>query len=320
MNNQKVRWGIIGCGAVTEVKSGPAFQKVENSELVAVMRRSGELAKDYAERHGVAKWYDDADALISDPEIDAIYIATPPNSHKEYTIKAARAGKPVYVEKPMALNWEECQEMIAVCKQAKVPLYVAYYRRALEPFLKIKELLNQRLIGDIRFVTIKHYQKESENQKDSWRTNPEIAGGGLLFDMGSHTLDILDYLLGPIKEAKGFASNQGGNYAAEDMVTGTFLFESGVHGVGNWCFSANENVEINEIVGNKGKIVFSTLNMGLIELITEEGTEEWNFKLPKHIQQPLIEDIVNDILGNRVSPSTGESGARTNRIMDILVN
>ena len=166
MRYDKVRWGIIGCGDVTEVKSGPAFQKVEKSELVAVMRRTGELAKDYAKRHNVAKWYDDADDLINDPDVDAIYIATPPGSHKEYTLKAAKAGKPIYVEKPMAINFAECNEMISTCRKAGVPLYVAYYRRAMPRFVKIKELLENKAIGDIRLVTTTQYQKASEDVKD----------------------------------------------------------------------------------------------------------------------------------------------------------
>ena len=166
MKFEKVRWGIIGCGDVTEVKSGPAFQKINNSELVAVMRRTGELAKDYAKRHHVPKWYDNADELINDPDVDAVYIATPPGSHKEYTIKVAKAGKPVYVEKPMALNFAECQEMIAACEEAGVPLYVAYYRRAQPRFLKIKELLENRAIGDVRFVSTTQYQKASEDVMD----------------------------------------------------------------------------------------------------------------------------------------------------------
>lgn len=127
---ERVRWGIIGCGDVTEVKSGPAFQKAERSELVAVMRRNGALAADYAKRHGVPKWYDDAEQLIHDPDVDAVYIATPPHAHKDYTLKVAAAGKPVYVEKPMALNAQECREMVEACRSAGVPLFVAYYRRA----------------------------------------------------------------------------------------------------------------------------------------------------------------------------------------------
>ena len=325
MKFEKVRWGIIGCGDVTEVKSGPAFQKVKNSELVAVMRRTSELAKDYAERHHVPKWYDDADALINDPDVDAVYIATPPGSHKEYTIKVAKAGKPVYVEKPMALNFNECNEMIAACKAASVPLYVAYYRRALPRFVKIKELLENKAIGDVRFVSTTQYQKASEDVKDSqnlpWRVQPELSGGGLFFDLGSHTLDLLDYLLGPIKEVQGFVSNQADYYHAEDIVTGIYRFESGIHGVGNWCFSAFEDVDVNEIVGSKGKITFSTFGNEPITLSTASGTEQWSFEAPQHVHQPLVETIVAELTGNSSHcPSTGVTGARTNWVMGEIDN
>ena len=139
---KSVRWGIIGCGDVTEVKSGPGFQKARNSELVAVMRRNAKLAEDYAIRHGVSRWYDNADALIHDPGVDAVYIATPPDSHKDYALAVARAGKPAYVEKPMALNYSECLAMIQAFEQAGVPLFTAFYRRALPRFLKIKSMLD----------------------------------------------------------------------------------------------------------------------------------------------------------------------------------
>ena len=324
MKHVNVRWGIIGCGDVTEKKSGPAFQKVRNSELVAVMRRTGELARDYAKRHQVPKWYDDADALIHDPEVDAVYIATPPSSHKEYTLKAAAAGKPVYVEKPMARNFEECSEMVAACKEAGVPLYVAYYRRAQERFLKIKELLDQNAIGDVRFVSSTQYQKAGIDVKESehlpWRVQPDIAGGGLFFDLASHTLDILDFLLGPIQQAKGFASNQAGYYEAEDIVTGTYQFQSGVQGIGKWCFTAFEDVDVNEIVGSKGKISFSTFGDDPVTLTTNEGTEQWSFERPLHVHQPLVETIVKELTEGGVwCPSTGDSGSRTNWVMDAIV-
>ncbi|MFE8697714.1 Gfo/Idh/MocA family protein [Cytobacillus sp. FJAT-53684] len=320
----KVRWGMIGCGDVTEVKSGPAFQRVPKSELVAVMRRTGNLAEDYAKRHGVRKWYDDADALINDPEVDAVYIATPPSSHKVYTIKAAKAGKPVYVEKPMALNFAECNEMIAACKVAKVPLYVAYYRRAQPKFLKIKELLENNVIGDVRFVSTTQYQKAAEDvlnkQNPPWRTQPELSGGGLFFDLGCHTLDILGFLLGSIKDVQGFASNQAGYYHAEDIVTGTYQFESGVHGVGSWCFSAYEDVDTNEIIGSKGKITFSTFGHNPVMLTTSCKTEQWEFPAIQHVHQPLVERIVADLTtGSDQTPSTGVTGARTNWAMDELV-
>jgi predicted dehydrogenase len=324
MRIDKVRWGIIGCGDVTEVKSGPAFQKIENSELVAVMRRTGELAKDYAERHHVPKWYDDADALIQDPDINAVYIATPPGSHKEYTLKAAQAGKAVYVEKPMARTVEECQEMIEACEKAGVPLFVAYYRRAQERFLKVKELLDTNAIGEVRFVSCTQYQPVSDDVMDPiklpWRVKPELAGAGLFYDLASHTLDIMDFLLGPIQSVNGFASNQAGYYQAEDIVSGTYQFESGIHGIGNWCFSAFEHVDINEIVGSKGKITFSTFGNEPIVLKTASGTEQWSFKRPDHVHQPLVETIVAELTGkSENSPSNGISGARTNWVMSEMV-
>ena len=178
----EIRWGIVGCGDVCEVKSGPGLYKAENSALTAVMRRDGALAADFARRHGVARWYDDGDRLINDPEVDAVYVATPPDTHMEYTCKAAAAGKPVYVEKPMARTYEECQTMIGACEAAGVPLWVGYYRRGLPKFLKVQELLEQGAIGDVRSVLIRYYQppKPSDAFPDqrSWRVNPEIAGAG----------------------------------------------------------------------------------------------------------------------------------------------
>ena len=204
-----IRWGIIGCGDVTEVKSGPGFQQASHSRLVAVMRRNGDLARDYAQRHGVPRWYDAADDLIDDPDVDAVYVATPPAFHKEYTLLSAQAGKPVYVEKPMALNFQECKQMIQYCQAAGVPLFVAYYRRALARFLNIKQLLDSGAIGEPRFVNIMLYQPVAKNeltpQTLPWRVIPELAGGGRFVDLASHMLDSLDHLLGPIRDVQGFA-------------------------------------------------------------------------------------------------------------------
>jgi predicted dehydrogenase len=318
-----IRWGIIGCGDVTEVKSGPGFQKARHSQLVAVMRRTGALAEDYARRHGVPRWYDKAEDLINDPEVDAVYIATPPASHKEYTQLSAQAGKPVYVEKPMALNSEECQAMLRSCHAAGTPLFVAYYRRALARFVKIKQLIDTQAIGEVRFVTVTLFQPLirglGEAKQLPWRVNPEVAGGGQFVDVGSHMLDLLDYLLGPIRTVAGFASNQARRYPAEDMVTGTFLFESGVHGVGTWCFTAFERGDLTEIVGTKGKIAYSTFDAQPVTLTTASGSEEFAFEDPPHIQQPLIQTVIDALNGVGMCPSTGESAARTTWVMDQIL-
>lgn len=318
-----IRWGIIGCGDVTEVKSGPGFQKADHSQLVAVMRRNGHLAKDYAERHGVPRWYDDASALIHDPEVDAVYIATPPSSHKQYAITTAEAGKPVYVEKPMALNFGECQEMIQACRRAAVPLLVSYYRRALPRFLKIKELIESGAIGEVRFVSVTLYEPPAPEDLSAeslpWRVIPEIAGGGRFVDLASHTLDFLDYALGPVAEVHGLTSNQAGKYKAEDIVTGTFRFQSGAHGTGVWCFNAYDKSDLTEIVGSKGRITFSTFDATPVKLITVKETIEYAFDYPQHIAQPLIQTVVNELIGAGRCPSTGESAARTSWVMDQML-
>lgn len=318
-----IRWGIIGCGDVTEVKSGPGFQKADNSSLVAVMRRNGVLARDYAQRHGVPRWYDDAEALIHDPDVDAIYIATPPSSHREYTLLSAQAGKPVYVEKPMALNFAECQAMIQACRAADVPLFVAYYRRALPRFLKIKQLVETQAIGAVRSVSIGLYRpsnRAAANSEDiPWRVRPEIAGGGYFVDLASHMLDFLDYLFGPIRLVHGFASNQAGQYAAEDIVTGTFVFDSGVHGVGTWCFGGFQPVDRIEIVGSEGTLAFATFDASPVVLTTSAGVTEFPIDYPAHIQQPLIQQVVDAINGSGTCASTGETAARTTRVMEQML-
>lgn len=324
---KEVRWGIIGAGDVCEVKSGPAFNKVSGSKLIAVMRRDQAKAADFAKRHSVPRWYSDADALINDPEVNAIYIATPPGSHAEYTIKAARAGKPVYVEKPMARTYAECREMIEACKKGGVGLFVAYYRRMLPNFLKIKALLAEGVIGEVRYVQVKLNKTLNPDivwasgLPGNWRVEPEIAGGGYFYDLACHQLDLLDYLFGPVVKASGFAKNQAGKYVAEDIVTGSFLFQSGVVGQGTWCFStsAYSDDEVTTIVGSKGQISFPFFGDHSVTVEAEDRPKErLTFNIPRHIQQPLIQTVVEELLGRGKCPSTGISAARTNRVMEHL--
>ena len=322
----QINWGIIGCGDVTEVKSGPAFNKVPHSRLVAVMRRDAEKAADYAKRHNVPTWYDDADALINDPNVNAIYVATPPDSHTDYAIRAMRAGKPVYVEKPMARNTAECDAMNQVSRETGMPLFVAFYRRALPYFLKIKELVDQKVIGDVRYVHIQLNWEPADREmgrgpEPNWRVSPAISGGGLLHDLASHQFDFLEYVFGPIKTATGISRNQARLYEADDIVAAQFEFESGVLGTGNWCFTVNkeQRIEQTEFIGSRGKLSFSFFEKFFIKVETEAGTEDVTVPFPEHVQQPLIDLIVRDLRGEGKSPSTGETGARSNQILDWIM-
>lgn len=320
-----MRWGVLGVGDVCEVKSAPAMNIVDDSRLVAVMRRDARRAEDYARRHRVPKWYADAKALINDPEVNAIYIATPPNAHRDLTLQAAAAGKPVYVEKPMARTHRECEDMMEACTDAGVPLYVAYYRRTLPQFVRIKELLKAGAIGDVRYVRIEMNRQlvpeTARKQEYNWRVDPEIAGGGYFYDLASHQLDYLDFALGPIKSASGRVANQANGYAAEDIVSATFEFESGVIGTGIWCFAtgAVSTKDQTTIVGSEGQIQFKTFGASNFLLRTDrDGEQTFEFDLPVHIQQFLIQAIVDDLLGRGSSPSTGETAARTNWVMEEI--
>ena len=318
----RICWGIIGCGNVTEKKSGPGFYKANNSDLVAVMRRNGKLARDYARRHNVPKWYDNADQLINDPDVDAVYIATPPSSHMDYTIKVAEAGKPVYVEKPMARSFTECQRMIDVCEKAAVPLFVAYYRRALPRFLKIKAIIERGDIGDIRAINVRFYQKPSKadlSGEHHWRIDPEIAGCGYFCDLGSHMIDLMQFLIGDITVVKGFAGNQAGLYEVEDIISANFKFNTDILGSGTWCFTANENLDQTEIVGSKGKIRYATFGDLPFIVHTKHRRKEYKIHHPEHIQQPLIQTIVDELTGIGKCPSTGKSAATTNWIIDSII-
>jgi len=321
-----VKWGIIGVGDVCEVKSAPAMNLIAHSKIEAVMRRDAKKAGDYAKRHGISKWYSDPDQLISDPDVNAIYIATPPNAHLEYTLKAAVAGKPAYVEKPMARTYAECQQMVNICAKADVPLYVAYYRRALPNFLKIKSLVDEGVIGKVRMVEVRMHKPLSPDiithQENHWRVNPEVSGGGYFYDLASHQLDFLDFLFGPIVKASGYASNQANQYPAEDIVTASFAFESGVHGTGSWCFTTgnDSDKDITTIIGETGEISYKTFGSGEVLLIKDGLEETFTFDLPNHIQQPLIQQVVDDLLGKGTCVSTGISGARTNRVMEWMTN
>lgn len=314
-----IRWGIIGCGDVTEVKSGPGFQKAAGSQLVAVMRRNAALAEDYARRHGVPKWYSDADKLIHDPEVDAVYVATPPGTHCEYALKVCAAGKPAYVEKPMARNATECERMIKAFADARLPLFVAYYRRALPRFLKAKELFDAGAIGKLTQVQYRFWAPpDASLKKDSlpWRLKAEEAGGGLFLDLGSHTLDIIDFMVGPLTAVRSMTSNVKSPFDVEEAVTIGLQTGAGVPGVAMWNFAAEEREDKIEIRGANGRISLSTFGTEPVQLVSESGIQEFDLPNPPHVAQPLIQTLVDDLLGRGKCPSTGESALRTARVMD----
>ncbi len=284
-----IRWGILGCGNVCELKSGPGLQKAAGSELAFVMRRDAALAEDYARRHGVARWTTDAGALIGDPHVDAVYVATPPGTHLEYALRVAAAGKPAYVEKPMARNHAECRRMIEAFAAARLPLFVAYYRRRLPRFLKTKELIDSGRLGQ---VTMLNYRYAGDNVhritpgRLEWRLIAEHSGGGLILDLASHALDIFDFLFGPIEQVQGAAANVASPCDVEDVVAMHCRFASGVLGVAGWNFAAVAGEDMIEITGTGGKASLSLFGNDPVVLATAAGVEQFDLPNPPQSRAP----------------------------------
>lgn len=321
-----IKWGFIGCGEVTEKKSGPAFSKIENSMVTAVMSRDIDKARDYAKRNNIPHFYSDPIELINDPEVNAVYIATPPSSHATFAIMAMRAGKPVYVEKPLASSYEDCLRINKISELTGVPCFVAYYRRYLPYFKKVKELAFSGRIGKVLNVQVRFAVPPREldyNKKNlPWRLQPDIAGGGgYFYDLAPHQLDLLQNMFGVITEANGICCNVANLYKVEDSISACFKFDSGIPGSASWCFVAHESARTDriEIVGDKGMICFSVFDYTPIALHTKEGREEFKFTNPEHTQMPLIEAVTRHLQNRSICECNSVSATLTNWVMDKIL-
>jgi predicted dehydrogenase len=319
--SENLRWGIIGCGDVTERKSGPAFYKSPGSALVAVMRRDADKARDYAQRHGVPRWYDDAQQLIDDPGVDAVYVATPPDTHEAYAIAAMKAGKPVYVEKPMATDAAACERMAEVSEATGVKLTIAHYRRAVPMFRQIGDWIGRGEIGTIRTVRISTLQPDRpESLSDPrirWRVTPENGGiGGHFYDLAPHQLDLMLHWFGPIASHAGFGVNQAGSYPARDAVCGSMVFAAGVLFTGQWAFTVNEaqTEDLCEIHGTEGRIRFPFFGSH-VEIWRQGVRMSAPFEHPEHIQQPMIERVTAYFKGEGANPCPAREAIETMRVM-----
>lgn len=321
-----ISWGFIGCGEVTEKKSGPAFDEVEGSHVEAVMSRTESRARSYAERHGIKKWYTDAQKLIDDPQVNAIYVATPPSSHALFAIMAMRAGKPVYVEKPLASNYEDCARINRISAETGVPCFVAYYRRYLPYFQRVRQIIDEGQIGNLTNVQVRFSVPPREldyNSPDNlpWRLQPEIAGGGYFYDLAAHQLDLLQDFFGVIVRAHGYCANRAHLYEAEDTVSASFCFVNGLVGSGSWCFVGHESAKEDriDVVGEKGMVSFSVFNYAPIRLITSSGQQLIDVPNPSYVQLPLIREVIHDLQGFGKCRCTSVSATPVNWVMDRIL-
>ncbi|OOQ57940.1 Gfo/Idh/MocA family protein [Mucilaginibacter pedocola] len=321
MESQKIKWGIIGCGDVTELKSGQAYNKINDSSLVAVMRRNAEKAADYARRHNVPKWYSDAELLLSDEEVNSVSIATPPSSHLDYAKRAIAKGLNVYVEKPVTRNAAEAEAMAEAVRESGAKLVVAHYRRGLPMFLHVKSLLESGAIGEVRTAQIRMWQnrvpKVPTYPGTNWRLDPEVSGGGYFHDLAPHQLDLMLFFFGEPAAYSGYSLNQANISPADDHVCGSIVFKNNIVVNGTWSFNVAESETIDscEIVGTKGKITFPFFGK-FVTLKNEAGEETIEFTHPMHIQQPMIEKIVAFFKDEGPNPCTIDEAVVLMKIMD----
>lgn len=323
---KEIGWGFIGCGEVTEKKSGPAFNEVPGSHVVAVMSRNAEKAESYAKRHNIKKWYTDPLELINDPEINAIYIATPPSSHATFAIMAMKAGKPVYIEKPLAASYEDCARINRISELTGVPCFVAYYRRYLPYFQKVKQIIQSGAIGtpanvQIRFSVPPRDLDYKSNSSLPWRLQPDIAGGGYFYDLAPHQLDLIQDIFGVITRAHGYCSNMAKLYKAEDTISACFYFENGLPGSGSWCFVGHQSAKEDriEVIGEKGMLSFSVYNYSPIQLVTSEGRSSIVVPNPPYVQLPIIRSVIEHLQGIGICECTSVSATPVNWVMDRIL-
>lgn len=323
---KEIGWGFIGCGEVTEKKSGPAFNEVPGSHVVAVMSRNAEKAESYAKRHNIKKWYTDPLELINDPEINAIYIATPPSSHATFAIMAMKAGKPVYIEKPLAASYEDCARINRISELTGVPCFVAYYRRYLPYFHKVKQIIQSGAIGtpanvQIRFSVPPRDLDYKSNGSLPWRLQPDIAGGGYFYDLAPHQLDLIQDIFGVITRAHGYCSNMAKLYKAEDTISACFYFENGLPGSGSWCFVGHQSAKEDriEVIGEKGMLSFSVYNYSPIQLVTSEGRSSIVVPNPPYVQLPIIRSVIEHLQSIGICECTSVSATPVNWVMDRIL-
>lgn len=316
-----LNWGIIGMGDIADRVTAPAMNLAENNRLVAVMRRDTKKAKELAEKHGAARHYGSVEGILSDEEINAVYVATPVHLHLRQTMQAAEKGKHVLCEKPMALNAAESRKMVDACERAGVTLMICYYQRFNRRHQKIRELVASGAIGQVTAVRINFSGLSPENP-DAWRQNSELGGGGNLMDCGSHCVDLLRYLLGEVTQVSALVDTLVFSYQVDDTATLLLKMANGAHAVvtSHWSTLIPGEGETSSlaIYGDKGTILSYPLHdkfsRGELTLATE--TERTVYRYEKSTHVALLEAFASSVEENRPAPITGYDGLRVSEIIE----
>lgn len=312
MRLQKVRWGLIGCGDISQKRVAPALRDSSWCDLIAVSRAQSHLAESFARQFGARRWYADWRELVRDEEIDAVYIATPVHLHAGQTIAAAQAGKHVLCEKPMALDVDQCDQMIAACRANTVKLGVAYYRHFYRVVKRVKEVIDSGEIGVPIVAQINAFEwfDPEPSHPRSWLLKKELSGGGPMFDFGCHRIEVLLDLLGKVSSVRATLATTLFEREVEDVATALFEFEHGTCATLTVAHAVREPRDTLDLFCSRGSVHVPVLNEGLMRLVTEEGSRDELLPCAKNIHQPLIEDFARAILEGRPPVVTGEIGRK----------
>jgi len=307
----RVRWGLIGCGDISRKRVAPALRDSPFCELVAVSRARAELAESFAHEFGARRWCAEWQELLTDYEVDAIYVATPVHLHAEQTIAAAERGKHVLCEKPMALSVADCDRMITACRANDVKLGVAYYRHFYPVVRRVKELLDSGDLGVPVVAQINAFEwfDPSASEPRAWLIKKRLSGGGPMFDFGCHRIEVLLDVFGEVRDVKATLANTFFfDREVEDVATAVFRFERGTCGTLSVTHAAREPQDTFDLYCTDGSIHIPVLNEGKMQVITPDGERTETHPNAKNIHLPLIEDFASAVLENRDPVVTGEIG------------
>ena len=311
-----MHWGILGAGKIAERQMVSAIAQASDQRLVAVMRRDLDQARAWADQHGVPHAYASVGALVADGDVNAVYVATPPYLHAEQTIQAAEQGKHVLCEKPLALNTTQAQQMIDACSANSVLLMVCYYQRYNTRHQQIKALLDSGAIGQVTAVRM-NFSDYFPPAPEFWHHNPAISGGGPLMDLGTHCIDLLTYLCGPITAVTAMVDTLAAASPVEDTATLLLRLTNGAQAVitSHWStanFAPQQSNGI-EIFGTAGTIQAAPIqakdSAGSLRLIIADGVQDFSVApggVRPHVA--LLEDFARAVATAGPSPIAGEAG------------
>ncbi|MEQ1645146.1 MAG: Gfo/Idh/MocA family oxidoreductase [Pyrinomonadaceae bacterium] len=315
-----VKWGLIGAGDIARKRIAPAMRDLSNCELVSVSRSRAELAEEFAKEFGASKWFGDWRELIADPEIDAVYIATPVFLHAEQTIAAAQAGKHILCEKPMALNVDECDWMLAACRANNVKLGIAYYRRFYPVIERIKEIIADGEIGKASVAQInsfEYFDPEPDHPRH-WFVEKDKSGGGPMMDFGCHRLEIFTSLFGEVSRVSSLVSNAALGREVEDTATALMQFKGGTCSSVTVTHASSEPQDTLHIFGTLGSIHVPFLNSGEMTINIGGEVRKESHPPAANFHEPLIAEFAESILQDRQPAVVGEDGREVQSLIEEI--